>query len=133
MKRHVMDTTTPMIYEIVFHYNSDWVEFYWDVEGEYPSQITEPIGEPVSTSNFVDSNHDSNVATRRSHKGILFFVFNGLIRAFRKRHNNDKSSTFGSDLVALRITRDLIVELRIKLDSVGVTLRGPTYVYCDNQ
>ena len=36
-------------------------------------------------------------------------------------------------MVALRITRDLIVELRIKLNSIGVYLIGPTDFYCDNQ
>ena len=44
-----------------------------------------------------------------------------------------ESSTYGSELVALRIARDLIVALRIKLKSIGVPLLGPTNVYCDNQ
>jgi hypothetical protein len=33
----------------------------------------------------------------------------------------------------MRICRDMIVELRIKLKSIGVPLLGPTDVYCDNQ
>ena len=35
--------------------------------------------------------------------------------------------------MALRISRDLIVELRIKLKSIGVRLKGPKDVYCNNQ
>ena len=35
--------------------------------------------------------------------------------------------------MALKITRDLIIELRIKLMSIGCPLLGPTNVYCDNQ
>ena len=35
--------------------------------------------------------------------------------------------------MALRISRDLIFELRIKLKSVGVNLKLSTDVYCDNQ
>ena len=35
--------------------------------------------------------------------------------------------------MALRIARDLIVELRIKVRSIGVPLKGPTGVYCYNQ
>ena len=35
--------------------------------------------------------------------------------------------------MALRIYRDLIVELRIKLKSVGFPLIVPTDVYCGNQ
>ena len=63
----------------------------------------------------------------------MLFINNALIRAFSKRQNTVKSSTFGSELVALRIARDLIVETRIKLKSIGVPLAGPTDVYCDNQ
>ena len=67
------------------------------------------------------------------HTGILIFVNNALICSFSKRQNTVESSTYGSELVALRITHDLIVELRIKLKSIGVPLLGPTNVYCDNQ
>ena len=33
----------------------------------------------------------------------------------------------------LRIARDLIFELRIKLKSIRISLKGPTDVYCNNQ
>ena len=33
----------------------------------------------------------------------------------------------------MRILRDLIVELRLKLKLIGVPLLGPKNVYCDNQ
>ena len=61
------------------------------------------------------------------------FANNALIKSFSKRQNTVEASTFGSELVALRITRDLIVELRIKLMSIGCPLLGPTNVYCNNQ
>ena len=35
--------------------------------------------------------------------------------------------------MALRITRNMIFEFKIKLKSIGVPLKGPAYVYCDNQ
>ena len=73
-KRQAMDLYILMIDESVFHSNADWVEFYGDVAEEDPSRIPEPLGEPVLTSTFVDSDHASNVVTRRSHTGILFFV-----------------------------------------------------------
>ena len=44
-----------------------------------------------------------------------------------------ESSTFGSELVALRIAKDLLVSLRIKLKLFGVPIDGPADVYCDNQ
>ena len=95
--------------------------------------MLEPLGEPVSTSTFYDSEHALNFITSISYTGILLFVCNGPIKAFSKQHNNFKSSTFGSELVALRISRVIIVEFRIKLESIGVPLIGKTDVYCDNQ
>ena len=88
-----------------------------------------PLGLPVDTTCFEDADHASNVVTRRSHTGIMLFVNNALIRSFSKRQNTVELSTFGSELVALRIARDMIVELRLKLKSIGIPLLGPTNVY----
>ena len=82
---------------------------------------------------FVDADHASNVVTRRSHSGIFYFLNNALIKSFSKRQNTVELSTFGSELVALRIARDMAVEMRLKLMSIGVPLMGPTNVFCDNQ
>ena len=64
-KRQVMEPSTPITDESVFHYNADWVGFYEDVVEEYPPQIPKPLGEPVLTFTFVNFDHDSNVITRR--------------------------------------------------------------------
>ena len=95
--------------------------------------MLQPLGRPVDTTCFDDADHASNTVTQRSHTGIMLFVNNALIKSYSKRQNTVESSTFGSELVALRISRDLIVELRLKLKSIGVPLLGPTNVYCDNQ
>ena len=58
---------------------------------------------------------------------------NALIISFSKKQNTVESSTYGSELVAMRILKDRIVALRIKLMSIGVPLKGPTNVLCDNQ
>ena len=128
-KRQVIEPSNTTIDESVFHSNANWVEFYGNVAEEDPPQMSEPLGDPVLRYTFFYSDHTSNVVTRRSHTGIILFVFSGIIKDFSKQQNTVKSSTFGSELVALRIARDLIVELRIKLKSVGVPLKGPTGVY----
>ena len=51
---------------------------------------------------------------------------------FSKRQNTCESSTYGSELVAMRIARDLILALRIKLKCFGVPIDGPANVHCDN-
>ena len=89
-------------------------------------------GHPVTIHAFVDANHAGNVVTRRSHSGIIIFVNNAPIIWFCKRQNTVESSTFGSELVAMRICRDLIVSLRYKLRMFGLNLQGPAYTFCDN-
>ena len=136
--RLVMDPATPDIRETlddgtsVFNLNADWTDFYDYAYEEDPPDMPEPLGPEVTTSAFVDSDHAGNVVTRRSHSGIFLFVQSALIKAFSKRQNTVESSTFGSELVAMRICRDMIVELRIKLKMFGVRLAGPTNVFCDN-
>ena len=53
------------------------------------------------------------------------FVNNALIKSFSKRQNTVELSKFVPELVALRIERDMILEIRIKLKLFGVPLSGP--------
>ena len=61
---------------------------------EYPPHIQEPLGKPVSTSCFVDTDHVSNVVTRNSHDEILLFVCNALIKSLNKKLNKVQLITF---------------------------------------
>ena len=49
-----------------------------------------------------------------------------------KRQNTVESATFGSELVTMRIAKDLIVGLQYKLHMFGVPIDGPANVFCDN-
>ena len=82
---------------------------------------------------FVDANHAGNVVTRRSHTGILIFVQNAPIIWYSKKQNTVETSSFGSEFVAMRIAKELIVSLRYKLRMFGVPVPKPANVYCDNQ
>ena len=90
-----MDPYNPMIDVSVFHFNADWVEFYGNVAEEDLPQMSEPLGDPVLRYTFFYSDHTSNVVTRRSHTGIILFVFSGIIKDFSKQQNTVKSSNFG--------------------------------------
>jgi hypothetical protein len=111
----------------------DWSSFYPDAEEELPPKMPEPLGNPVNIYVFVDANHAGNLVTRRSHTGILLFVQNSPILWLSQRQNTVESSTFGSEFVALRAARDLIVAMRYKLRMFGVPIEGPAQVFCDNQ
>jgi hypothetical protein len=129
----VFDATTPMLDEDSFQHDVDWKPFYGDVKEEEPNDMPIPLGLPVNIACFVDANHAGNMITRRSHTGIIIFIQNAPIIWYSKKQNTVESSTFGSELVAMRVARDLIVALRIKLKLFGIPLVGPANVLCDNQ
>lgn len=129
----VFDPTTVEVDESCFYHGADWTEFYGDVAEELPPSMPEPKGNSVTITCFVDSNHAGNVITRRSHTGILIFVQNAPIIFYSKRQNTVETSTFGSEFVAIRIAKELIVALRYKLRMFGVPIDGPANVLCDNQ
>jgi hypothetical protein len=116
----------------VFKSNADWRDFYGDVTEELPPNMPKPRGQPVVVSCFVDANHAGNAITRRSHTGILIYVENAPIIWFSKRQNTVESSSFGSEFVALRAVKDMVVAIRYKLRMFGVPIDGPVNMFCDN-
>jgi hypothetical protein len=133
MGRLAFDSHAPDIDESFFYSNADWTDFYGDVTEELPPNMPEPRGHPVNISAFVDANHAGNVVTRRSHTGIFIFVQNAPIIWFSKKQNTVEAATFGSEFVALRICKEMIVALRYKLRMFGVPIEGPANVFCDNR
>ena len=71
---------------------TDWEDFYGEVQEEVPHDAPEPLGEPVSITAFVDSDHAGNLVTRRSHTGIVIFVQGAPIMWLSKRQNTVESS-----------------------------------------
>jgi hypothetical protein len=113
--------------------DQDWSEFYGDVKEEMPPRMPEPLGSAVTLSVFVDANHAGNVVTHRSHTGIIIYLQNTPIVWHSRQQNTVETSTFGSEFVALRCARDLIVAMRYKLHMFGIPINDPALVYCDNQ
>jgi hypothetical protein len=94
--------------------------------------MPEPKRKSLTISCFVDAYHAGNVITRRSHTGIIVYVQNAPIIWSSKRQNTVEASSFGSEFVALRTAKDIIVALRYKLRMFGVPIDGPANVVCDN-
>jgi hypothetical protein len=82
---------------------------------------------------FVDANHAGNKVTRRSHTGILIYLNCAPILWYSKAQNTVKSSTFGSEFIAMRILVELLESLRYKLRMMGIPIDGPTNTFCDNK
>jgi len=52
---------------------------------------------------------------------------------YSKRQNTVETSTFGSEIVALKIAVEMVEGLRYKLRMMGIQVDGPTNVFCDNE
>ncbi len=132
MKHIVFDPEEIGMDESVFNLGTDSKEFYSDVKEEDPPNMPLPLGAPISITCFVDSNHAGNKVTRHSHNGIIIFINNAPIQVFSKKQNTCESSTYGSELVAMRIARNMVSLLHIKLKCFGIPLQEPSNVLRDN-
>jgi hypothetical protein len=110
-----------------------WKEFYGEMEEPIPSNQPAPRGNEVHMRCYCDADHAGNVVTRRSQTGIMIFLNNAPIVWYSKRQNTVETSTFGSELVALRVTTEIIEALRYKLRMFGIPIAGPCDVFCDNE
>ena len=67
----------------------------------------------MSTHCFVNASHADNHLNRQSQTGILIFVNSALIIWFSKRQNTIETSTFGSEMVTLRIAVEQIQAVEV--------------------
>ena len=79
-------------------------DFYRGAKEPIPGDMPEARVNVVSTHRFVDADHAGNRITRRSHTGILLFANRAPVVWYSKRQNMVKTSTFGSEFVATRIS-----------------------------
>jgi hypothetical protein len=131
-RKIAFDPDHPRIDERRFQ-NYDWTDFYKDAEEAKPTNAPPPLGCAVSTHCFVDANLAGNTITRRSQMGILIFINKAPIIWLSKRTNTVETSTFGSEIVAMKYAVELIESLRYKLRMFGIPIEGPTNVFCDNK
>jgi hypothetical protein len=111
----------------------NWAEQYPCTGEELPPGMPEPKGQPVMITVYVDADHAHDQVTRRSVTGYILFINDTPIKWYSKRQNTVESSTYGAELVALRIAVEGIIEFRYKLRMMGITLQGPSQVLCDNK
>ncbi len=87
----------------------------------------------MQINGFVDADHAGNKVTRWSHTGILLYLNCAPIIWFSKVQSTVKTSTFGSEFVAMRICTEMIEALRYKLRMFGIPIDGPANVFGDNK
>ena len=81
---------------------------------------------------FVDADHAGDRATRRSFTGILIYANRAPIIWYSKKQNTVETSTFGSELVAMRIVTEITEDQRYQLHMLGIPIDGSASVFCNN-
>lgn len=117
------------------HYESpkfDWFEFYGKCSEELPPNMPTPKGNPVKLTAFFDADHAGCLVTRRSTTGMLLFLNNTPIQWYSKRQATVESATYGSEMVAGRITVEFVIAMRYKLRMMGIPLLGSCILFGDN-
>ncbi len=107
-KRVVFDPQSPGL-DPSHLIRADWGDFYSQASEEISPRAPKPLRRPVRINCFVDANHAGSLVTLRSHTGIIIYVQNAPVIWYSKRQNTIESSSFGSEFVALRIAKELIV------------------------
>jgi hypothetical protein len=110
----------------------DWGEFYPNASEEIPPNLPFQKEKPGRITAYVDANFAHDLVTRRSVTGILLLLNNTPIRWLCKRQKLVESSTYGLELVAARVTTEIILETQYVLRSLGVQIDGPALMLGDN-
>ena len=74
--------------------------------------MPQPKGNSVRLTVYVDASHGQDLVTRRSVTGIFVLMNNTRIRWISKQQRTVETSTYGSELSAVRIATEVIIELR---------------------
>ena len=130
--RLVFDETEPDFVDTSTIVAADWVELYLDAGEAIPLNVPQTKGSCVTTSAFVNADHDGCKVTQRSHTSVPIFVNRAPIFWYSKLQNTVESSTFGSEYITMRQAIDYILALRYKIRIMGIPFEGETNVFCDN-
>ena len=110
----------------------EWNDYYRVIE-EMDEKHPKPVGNPVETTIFVDSNWAGDTDNRRSTSGIVAFVNNTPYRWFAKKQDSTNCSSFTAEFSAMRKAVELARSMRYTLRSIGLPIKGPTTIVCDNE
>ena len=91
------------------HVDHDWSKFYHKEphDGGVPG-APEPLGNPVQTTCYVDSDHAGDAVTRRSRTGVIILCNRAPIIFYTKKQGSIETSSFGSELMAMKTAVELV-------------------------
>mmetsp|Transcript_6502 Transcript_6502/g.18301 ORF Transcript_6502/g.18301 Transcript_6502/m.18301 type:complete len:636 (-) Transcript_6502:85-1992(-) len=100
----------------------DWKQQYPDAKEEIMVGMPEPLGAPLSTAVYFDSNFAHDETTRRSITGVVSFLGNTPVSWISKRQGAIATSTYGAELCAAKTGAEEVISLRFMLRSLGIPM-----------
>jgi hypothetical protein len=128
----VFDSTEPDLDESQFP-QEDWsASAYGECKEDLPPNAPEPRGNGFTMRAFVDSNHAGDTITRRSQTGFIIFLNSAPIFWYSKKQGGIKTSSFGSEFIAMKQCCEYVRGLHYKLQMMGISVDMPSYIFGDN-
>lgn len=133
--RILFDPSNPNHDGIIFQQKEqEWIDLYPDAQEALPSDAPPPKSDQaLRLTAYVDASHATDLTNRRSVTGYLIVLGQTPIKWYSKRQNTVETSTYGSELVAMRIVVEAIMEIRYKLRMMGLAVEKASTIFGDNQ
>jgi hypothetical protein len=122
----------PVMAEPLEKFKADFEDQYKDAYEELDPAFPKPMGTPLSTSIFFDSDHAHDTKTRRSITGVLVVVGSTPVSWISKRQGAVATSTYSAEFCAMRTATEEAIAIRYKLRSLGIPVDKPTQMFGDN-
>ena len=114
-------------------------EYYWEfsvyggAKEEIPKDAPVPLGKPVITTTYIDTNLYHCMLTGKSVSGVLH-LFNNTPTGWyaSKKQWSAETATYGSKFVATRTATEQVIDNRLSLRYLGVPVKE-TFMFGDNK
>jgi hypothetical protein len=112
----------------------DWEHsHYYKAHEDIPKDIPVPLGKPIVTTTYVDANLYHDLISGRSVTGILHMFNKTPVDWYSKLQATVETATFGSEGIASRTAVEQIIALRMELRYLGVSIKGSSMIFGDNE
>ena len=112
----------------------EWSKTVYDCGPEdLPPNMPKSRGLGIIVSAYVDSYHAGDTVTRRSRTGFLVYCNSALVYWMSKKHSSIETSSFESELCAMKVYTEYFQGLRLKIRMTGTGCNCPAFIYGDNQ
>lgn len=109
-----------------------WQDIYPGAKEEIDPHFPKPMGAPLTSGIYFDSNHAHDERNRRSVTGILAYVAGTPITWMSKRQGAIATSTYTAEMAAMKTAAEEAISIRYMLRALGVPVQGRTALWGDN-